>query len=321
MTFEDSSRPLWDGRKFTVDPDADQSGTGSSAVKRLTGPITLNVPLTRLHLGELFAVHVSLYASTFNDRGDESGAQAFIEDPQHVRPGLRAHGLDPRGKPRFKEPPVTPPPAARCPAGARLHAGTLQFSDGRFAVDEAISTPLVQVTRTGGSRGAPASCSAPAAGRRDRASISSRTRTLVRFEKGTPRRGWSRSRSARTARSNRRRTSGIARPPAMRAARAARSATAMILDDDQPPPPPPPAFTIGGTVDGLAGLRAGAVEPWRRGAGVRERELYVSRHRLERSGLRGQRQDPAEQPRSGVHGGARRRAGTSANVTDSRCIV
>lgn len=32
-----------------------------------------------------------------------------------------------------------------------------------------------------------------------------------------------------------------------------RHATVTILDDDQPPPPPPPSFTVGGTVDGLAG--------------------------------------------------------------------
>jgi uncharacterized delta-60 repeat protein len=34
---------------------------------------------------------------------------------------------------------------------------------------------------------------------------------------------------------------------------ATRSASVTILDDDQPPPPPAPRFTIGGTVDGLAG--------------------------------------------------------------------
>src|SRR6185437_5792356 len=32
-----------------------------------------------------------------------------------------------------------------------------------------------------------------------------------------------------------------------------RAATVTILDDDQPDAPPPPAFTVGGTVYGLAG--------------------------------------------------------------------
>ena len=267
MTFADSARPLWDGRKFTVDPDADHSGTGSFAVKRLRGPITVNIPLTRLHLGELFAVHVSLYASTFNDRGDESGAQAFIEDPQHVRPGLRAHGLDPRGKPRFKEPLVTPPPAARCPAGARLHAGTLQFSDGRFAVDEAISTPLVLVTRKGGSRGA-TSVTLNTSGGTARSGVDfKRTRTVVRFENddASPRLVEIPISEDRTIEPSENFKVSLADPRCATLGKQ-RSATVTIVDDDQPPPPPPPTFTIGGTVDGLEGSglvlsNLGAEEP------------------------------------------------------------
>jgi uncharacterized delta-60 repeat protein len=254
MTFADSARPLWDGRKFTVDPDADHSGTGSLAVKRLTGPITLNVPLTRLHLGELFAVDISLYASAFNDRGDESGAQAFIEDPQHVLPALGAHGLDPRGKPRFKEPPVTPLPAARCAAGPRLHAGTLQLSDGRFAVDEAISTPLVLVTRKGGSRGATSVTLKTSGGTARSGKDFKPTRTLVRFGNGdtSPRLVEIPIREDRTIEPSESFKVSLSHPRCGRLGKQ-RSASVTIIDDDQPPPPPPPTFTIGGTVDGLQG--------------------------------------------------------------------
>ena len=68
---------------------------------------TLTVPLGSVRAGELFAVHVSLGGVAVDDRGGESGAQAFIQDPQQVGPALRANGLEPRGAPRFKEPPVS----------------------------------------------------------------------------------------------------------------------------------------------------------------------------------------------------------------------
>lgn len=254
MTFEDSSHPLWDGRRFTVDPDADHSGTGSFAVKRLTGPITLKVPLTRLHRGELFAVHVSLYASTFNDRGDESGAQAFIEDPQHVGPGLHARGLAPRGKPRFKEPRVTPPPPARCPAGPRPRSGRLQLSDGRFAVDEAATTPLVLVRRIGGSQGAASVTLRTAGGSATSGGDFTPTTTRVTFADGdtTPRLVEIPIREDHAVESPEQFTVSLAHPQCATLGKQ-RSASVTIVDDDQPPPPPPPTFTIGGTVDGLQG--------------------------------------------------------------------
>jgi len=56
------------------------------------------------------------------------------------------------GKPRFKEPPEPAiKPVARC---ASTHgAGTLQLSDAGFTASESSSSPMVLVTRTGGSRG------------------------------------------------------------------------------------------------------------------------------------------------------------------------
>ena len=53
----------------------------------LNKPRSLKVPLGSVRPGELFAVHVSLEAEAVDDRGGESAAQAFIQDPQHLERG------------------------------------------------------------------------------------------------------------------------------------------------------------------------------------------------------------------------------------------
>jgi uncharacterized delta-60 repeat protein len=253
-TLTGSTRGLWGPAQFSTDLDADHSHTGASAVKRLNGPITINVPLASVHRGQLFAVHVSLEAQAVDDRGDESGAQAFFQDPQHVGPALRARGLEPRGAPRSKEPPVRARPAALCPAGLPRRAGTVQLKYPAFTVGEEGKTPMVLVSRTGGSRGA-TSVVVTTTGGTARSGVDFKpTRTLVRFENGDT--------SPRLVEIPIREDLTRESPESFRVSLAhvrcstlgkQRSATVTILDDDQPPPPPPPTFTIGGTVDGLQG--------------------------------------------------------------------
>ncbi len=253
-TLTGSFRGLWGPTQFTTDLDADHSHTGAFAVKRLNGPITLNIPLTRVRRGELFAVHVSLGGVAVDDRGGESGAQAFIQDPQRVGPALRANGLEPRGAPRFKEPPVRPRPAASCPAGPRPHAGTVQFRHPTFSVGEDGLTPMVLVTRTGGSRGA-VSVTVKTSDGTARSGIDfAPTRTRVRFENGdtSPRLVEIPIREDRTVESAEDFTVSLS-PAQCATLGQPRHATVTILDDDQAPPPPPPTFTVGGTVDGLDG--------------------------------------------------------------------
>ena len=48
----------------------------------------MNVPLTSVRDGELFAVHVSLDAEAIDARGRESAVEAFIQDPQKLTPAL-----------------------------------------------------------------------------------------------------------------------------------------------------------------------------------------------------------------------------------------
>ena len=127
-TDADSQMPLWDGSSFRrsstcacIPPRAGGPGTVAA---ELRSPLTLTVPLDAVRANELFAVHVTLESEATNDRGGESTSLAFIDDPEHVGPGLlKARGLKPLGKPHFREPKVTPPPAAVCTAGPSPHSG------------------------------------------------------------------------------------------------------------------------------------------------------------------------------------------------------
>ncbi len=148
-TSADSPGPLWGEAQFDVDGDADGSETGAEGSMFLKKPRSLKIPLASVRPGELFAVHVSLEAEAVDDAGGESAAEAFIQDPQHL---LSARGLDARGKPRFKEPAARGlKPVVHC---ASTHsAGVLQLSAPSFEASESSSSPMVLVTRGGGSRG------------------------------------------------------------------------------------------------------------------------------------------------------------------------
>jgi hypothetical protein len=153
-TSADSQAPLWTSENFIFDPDLDDSDTFSDARMGMDRKPTLKVPLASVRTGELFAVHVSLEVDVVNARGGESAAQGYISDPQEPGPALlTAHGLTPRGKPRFKEPGIKAPKAARCPKGTPRNAGALQLTAPDFTASESDGDPLVLVTRTGGARG------------------------------------------------------------------------------------------------------------------------------------------------------------------------
>ena len=219
---------------------------------------SLRVPLGSLRPGELFAVHVSLEAEAVDERGGESAAQAFIQDPQHRQQGplLTAHGLQSRGRPRFKEPRAKPLQPARCPGGRPRGAGALQFSDPGFTAGEAERAPMVLVTRHGGSRGS-VSATVVARGGTARAGRDFTARsTTVRFGDGdtSPRLVEIPLREDREAEPAE--TFAVELEHAHCGALGARRrATVTIVDDETVPPAPEPAaaFTIGGTVDGLHG--------------------------------------------------------------------
>jgi uncharacterized delta-60 repeat protein len=258
-TSADSPGPLWGQKQFDVDGDRDGSKTGSSAEMSLKKPRTIKVPLDAVRSGEVFAVHVSLEAEAVNERGGESGAQAAVQDPQHLQQGLlTAHGLEPRGRPRFKEPALRPPPPARCPAGPVRHAGTLQLSDAGFAAGEASRTALVLVNRTGGSRG-PASVTVRTSGASAQAGsdfTSTTTRVTFADRETSPRVVEVPIREDGAVESPEQFTVSLSHPLCATLGRQHHATVTIFDDDDQPPTPqggPAQAFTVGGTVDGLEG--------------------------------------------------------------------
>lgn len=249
MTDTDSLDPLWDKSRFRV------TGTGGArSAAELRKPVTLTVPLISVAQGDLFTVHVELSSAAVNDRGGESTALSFIDDPEHLEPGLlKTSGLKPLGKPRLREPKPTPVPAARCPAGPRPTAGQLQLSRSAYAVTEDDQTPMVQVTRTGGSRGATSVTVTTSGGSATSGKDFKPTRALVRFGNGdtSPRlvdipiledRATESSENFRVSLAHSQ-CSTLGKP---------KSASVTLLDDDQIATPQP-TFTLGGSVDGLLG--------------------------------------------------------------------
>ena len=260
-TGANARAPFWKRAQFDV--DGGKTGTDASLELhrddpvKAPEPVKLTVPLGSIRSGELFAVHVQLESQAINDRGGESYAGAFIRDPQGLEAGLSTRGLEPRGAPRFKEPPAQPRPGARCPAGASSRAGTVQLDGSAYSVGEGSGTPMALVTRTGGSHGATRVTLATSGGSALAGQDFTSTRTRVRFEDGDS--------SPRLVEIPIREDLTTEFPESFRVSLTdarcaklgtARTASVTIVDDDQsPPPPPPPAptFTIGGTVDGLQG--------------------------------------------------------------------
>src|SRR5262249_28284942 len=79
-------------------------------------------------------------AEAVDSAGGESGAQAFVQDPQHL---VQASGLKSLGKPKFKEPRPRTPAPVRCSG----RTGTIAFRAPEYAAD---STALVTVGATRG---------------------------------------------------------------------------------------------------------------------------------------------------------------------------
>ena len=231
-----------------------------------------------------------------------------------------AHGPRPHATRRVEAQGATDPAAtpARCPAGRSPRAGTVQLGAPAFTAGEGNGTPLVLVTRKGGSRGATSAVVTTGAGARgsghrlqahqDGGAVEARGALAADGRDPDPRGPGSRVAGelpvsladSRCARLGKR-----------------RRATVMILDDDHSGRLCHRRRSRSAARSTGCRARVGAVEPRGRGAGVDQREPL--RSPAPRPGVRATRStsSPAQQPRSGVHGG-RTVAGrwASANVTD-----
>lgn len=148
----DVGKPMWDVQDFTFD-DPDDLGMQTFAFITDDRGVTLNVDLSPVKLKELFAVEVRMEVETFDGRGGESGVLGIIRDPEKIVPAVETTGLKRRGAPPLPAPPPDPPQPASCDT-PNPDAGTVQFSDPTYVIGEwSGPSPVVIVTRTGGSTG------------------------------------------------------------------------------------------------------------------------------------------------------------------------
>ena len=164
---------LWDmsNFEFTTADAAYLSGIfscpGTQAVLLLKIPLTHNVDLSSVNVGEEFTLRADTYAETNNRRGGPapffddclgSAASAFLKDPSDIGgTTFTMTGLEATNRPLSAPPEqVLVVPAACVPGpGPNAAAGVLQFSAASYSVSEFAGAPsTVTVTRTGGSSGA-----------------------------------------------------------------------------------------------------------------------------------------------------------------------
>jgi uncharacterized delta-60 repeat protein len=250
-----SRSPLWANESFTRNDDVDDVGTRSHAFAELAHPVTMNVPLSSLRDGELFAVHVRLDAETFDSRGREAAVEATIRDPQRLVPALVATThLKAHGAPTFEEPPIEALAAAQCAAGTDPAAGTLQLGEAAYATDEATGVPVfVRVTRTGGTTGEASATVTTSAGSAQAGTDYTATSTTVTFADGDASPRLVELPILQDHESEPAQTFSVSLGDPHCAALGDQSSAEVTISDGDSPADQPSSFTIGGTVDGLQG--------------------------------------------------------------------
>jgi len=82
-TSSGAKQPLWDRSSFELDPSVD-TGSGAQAQVRLAAPITIDVPLSGIHKGDMFLLTAQAQVDTYNRRQRESYLSAYLRDPQQA---------------------------------------------------------------------------------------------------------------------------------------------------------------------------------------------------------------------------------------------
>jgi uncharacterized delta-60 repeat protein len=148
-------------------PAAPSSCYGTGATLTLKIPLTLNIDLSSVAVGEEFTLRTDTHAETINRRGGPPGyvsdcwasyVSAYLKDPSGIGgTTFTMTGLEATNRP-LPPPPaeVLLPPEPCLPApGANANAGVIQFDAATYSVDEfAGAESTITVTRTGGSTGA-----------------------------------------------------------------------------------------------------------------------------------------------------------------------
>jgi uncharacterized delta-60 repeat protein len=256
----DATAPFWSPTSFNLERDLDLDG-GKHGRMRLRAPITIDVPLSEVKVGDRFEVFVIAKVHATNRRnriidGVDSYVSAFFRDPA-VDDGLGFDftGLEPV-EPAGVAPHDSPAaPAPSCTTGADAAAGTLHFSAATYAEGE---TPgpgaTIVVTRSGGSRGAASVLLSTRDGTAVAGKDYTAVTTQVLFADGEEG-----SRAARIPiladalpAADRTVTLTLSAPGGCATLGTPSTAVLTILDDDRPPEVPE-GHSVGGTVSGLVG--------------------------------------------------------------------
>ena len=154
---------FWNNLDFELDIEDINGASDSKAVLRLIGPLSFNVDLSSVPVGETFLVRITANASAYNRLSGApsefpTSAAAYINfEPSSGSGGgiFTTDGLEQVDPPaEIPDPPPIPLPPIPCPGGVNPAAGVLQFSAATYTSPETDTPPTVTVTRTGGSTGA-----------------------------------------------------------------------------------------------------------------------------------------------------------------------
>lgn len=154
-----SLAPLWDKEDFQL-TIADFNGTIESFVlMEIRQPLTYEVDLSSVAVGETFHLRITTTAYAHNaiagppSEGPNS-AGAYFNTTGRI-PVLQFEGLETLDSSDSLPPAGTPAVAVACPSGTPdPQAGVLEFDASTYSRLESSRTPIVTVTRTGGSNGA-----------------------------------------------------------------------------------------------------------------------------------------------------------------------
>lgn len=255
----DATSAFWGPASFAIERDVDGDG-GIHATMRLRAPITIDVPLSKLAVGDRFEVFVIAKVHASNRRnaidGVDSYVSAFFRDPV-VDDGLSFDfaGLEPVAPAGVAPHDGVATAAPPCASGVDPAGGVLAFSAAAYAEPEIPGQgAIIVVSRSGGSRGAASvrltSGDGTAVGGKDYTAID----TQVLFADGEEG-----SRAVRVAiladdlaAADRTVNLTLSAPGGCATLAEPSAAVLTILDDDRPPLTPED-YTIGGTVTGLVG--------------------------------------------------------------------
>lgn len=251
----DGRERLWGIDDFVIDGDVGGNGSKQHAKWALREPITIDIDLSRVQVGESFTLFIEAIADTMNRRQRESYVAAYFRDPLGIEgTSVETHGLEPVGVP-VDDAPADERRAAECASGTDAEAGVLQFESADFLAPEVpTGGGQIQVTRTGGSRGEVSATIRSADGTAIAGSDYEAIESNVYFGDGdtAPRTISVPIVLDQVSEPDKSLTLMLEDPRGCAALGAIDSTRLTILDDDRPEAPEA-TYTVGGTLSGLEG--------------------------------------------------------------------